>query len=148
MEKRELARILTEVLAPIGFKKKGDYWVINGDEITKIVNLQKSQFSESFNINYGYILKSIPLNGLMMHVFKGFGSNDKTEQQRITDLLDLRNNISNEDRDNELKKLILEKLVVNIQEVNTEEDVLNELKKRQHLNDIPLVDKKHFSLVE
>jgi hypothetical protein len=146
--KKELASILNEVLAPIGFKKKGDYWVTNGDEITKMVNLQKSQFSNSFYINYGYILKSIPLNGLMMHVFKGFGSIDKAEQQRITTLLDLGNNISNEDRTKELKKLLLEKLVLNIQEVNTEEDVLNELKKRPHLNDIPLVVKKHFSLAE
>jgi hypothetical protein len=146
MEKKELASILNEVLAPIGFKKKGDYWVINGDEITKMINLQKSQFSNSFYINYGYILKSVPLNGLMMHVFKGFGSIDKTEQERITALLDLGNNISNEDRAKELKKLLLEKLVLNIQEVNTEEDVLRELKKRPHLNDIPLVVKKHFSL--
>jgi Domain of unknown function (DUF4304) len=148
MEKKELASILNEVLAPIGFKKKGDYWVINGDEITKMINLQKSQFSNSFYINYGYILKSVPLNGLMMHVFKGFGSIDKTEQQRMTALLDLGNNISNEDRAKELKKLLLEKLVLNIQEVNREEDVLSELKKRPHLNDIPLVVKKHFSLAE
>lgn len=148
MEKKELASILNEVLAPIGFKKKGDYWVINSDEITKMINLQKSQFSNSFYINYGYILKSVPLNGLMMHVFKGFGSIDKTEQQRMTALLDLGNNISNGDRAKELKKLLLEKLVLNIQEVNTEEDVLSELKKRPHLNDIPLVVKKHFSLAE
>jgi hypothetical protein len=148
MEKKELASILSEILVPIGFKKKGDYWVVNGEEITKMVNLQKSQFSNSFYINYGYILKSIPLNGLMMHVFKGFGSIDKTEQQRITALLDLGNNIPNEDRAKELNKLLLEKLVHNIQEVNTEEDVLNELKKRPHLNDIPLIVKKHFSLAE
>lgn len=148
MEKKELASILNEILVPIGFKKKGDYWVINGDEITKMVNLQKSQFSNSFYINYGYILKSIPLIGLMMHVFKSFDSIDKTEQQRITTLLDLGYNISNEDRAKELKKLFLEKLVLNIQEVNTEQDVLNELKKRPHLNDIPLVVKKHFNLAE
>jgi hypothetical protein len=148
MEKKELSSILNEVLAPIGFKKKGDFWVINGDEITKMINIQKSQFSNSFHINYGYILKSVPLNGLMMHVFKGFGSIDKTEQERITALLDLGDNISNEDRAKELKKLLLEKLVLNIQDVNTEEDVLSELKKRPHLNDIPLVVKKHFSLAE
>lgn len=40
MEKKELASILNEIFVPIGFKKKGDYWVINGDEITKMVNLQ------------------------------------------------------------------------------------------------------------
>src|ERR1039457_4103701 len=132
MVKKELASILNEVLLPIGFKKKGDYWVINGDEIAKMVNLQRSQFSNSFYINYGYILKSIPLNGLMMHVFKGFGSIDKIEQQRFTVLLDLGNDISNKDRAKELREA-LEKLALNIQEVNTEDDVLNELKKRPHL---------------
>lgn len=148
MEKKELTSVLNEILVPIGFKKNGDYWVINGDEITKIINLQKSQFSNSFYINYGYILKSIPLTGLTMHVFKAFGSIDKTEQQRITTLLDLGNNISNEDRAKELKTHLFEKLVLNIQEVNSEEDVLNELKKLPHLNEIPLVVKKHFSLAE
>jgi len=146
MEKKELASILNTVLSPIGFKKKGDYWTINGDEITKMVNLQKSKFTNSFYINYGYILKSIPLNNLMMHVFKGFGSIDKTEQQLITRLLDLENNIPEIERENELKKILLEILVSNIQEVNTEEDILRELKKRPHLNDIPLVVKKHFNL--
>lgn len=148
MEKKELVSILNEVLAPIGFKKKGDYWVINGDEITKMINLQKSQFANSFYINYGYILKSVPLNGLMMHVFKGVGSTDKTEQQRITRLLDLSNNIPKEERANELKKLLYERLITNIQKVSTEEDVLNQLKKRPHLNDIPLVIKKYFNLLE
>jgi len=83
-----------------------------------------------------------------MHVFKGFGSTDRIEQQRITILLDLSNNIPNEERANELKKLLRERLVNNIQEVNTEEDVLSELKKRPHLNDIPLVVKRHFNLPE
>lgn len=147
MEKKELARIISEILVPFGFKKKGDYWVVNGDEITKMVNLQKSQFSNCFYINYGYILKSIPLNGLMMHVFKGFGSIDETEQQKIKALLDFGNVISNEDREDELKKLV-KKLAHDIQVVNTEEDVLNELKARPHLNDIPLIVKKHFNLTE
>jgi len=148
MEKKELVSILNEVLVPIGFKKKGDYWVINGEEITKMVNLQKSQFGNTFYVNYGYILKSIPLNGLMMHVFKGFGSLDKIEQQRITALLDLGNNISNEERAKELKDLLTKKVVLSIQEVSTEEDVSNELKKRSHLNDVPLIVKRHFSLAE
>jgi len=75
MEKKELASILSEVLVPIGFKKKGNYLVINGDEITKMVNLQKSQFGTYFYINYGYILNSIPLDD-MMHIYNGVTSLD------------------------------------------------------------------------
>ena len=146
MEKKELAIILNDILVPIGFKKKGNYWVMNGDEITKMINLQKSQYSNSFYINWGYILKSIPLENLMMHVFKRLGSADTNENKKIKELLDLENNIPNEERAKELKQIILDKLIVNIQAVNNEEDLLNELKKRPQLNDIPLVVQKHFNL--
>jgi len=146
MEKKELANVLSEVLIPIGFKKKGNYWVVNGNEVTKMVNLQKSQFGNCFYINYGYILHAIPLNGLMMHMYKRLASLNKDENLRINELLDLENNIPNEDRTQELKKLLFEKLVESINSVNTEADILDELKKRPHLNDIPLVVKRHFSL--
>jgi len=145
MEKKELSSILNDILVPIGFKKKGDYWIINGDIITKMVNLQKSKFGNNFYINYGYILKSIPLDNLNMHVFQGFGSIDNKESMRIKELLD---KISNENRAIELKQLILDKIVMNIMAVKTEEDLLNELKSRPHLKDIPLVVKKYFSLPE
>lgn len=148
MEKKELANILSEILVPIGFKKKGNYWVVNGAEITKMVNLQKSQFSNSFYINYGYILNAIPLNGLTMHIFGGLGSLDSNENTRIKELLNLENNISDEERASDLKKVLLEKLVHKINLVNTEADVLEELKKQPHLNNVPLVVKRHFNLPE
>lgn len=148
MEKKELAGILSEVLVTIGFKKKGNYWVVNGDEITKMINLQKSQFSNSYYINYGYILNNLPLGKHTMHIFKGLGSLDSSENTKIKELLDLENNISNEDRANELKKVLFEKLVSKISIVNTEADVLEELKKQPNLNNIPLVVKRHFSLQE
>jgi len=146
MEKKELANILSEILIPIGFKKKSDYWVIDGNEFTKMINLQKSRFSNIFYINYGYIIKSIPLNSLTMHIFQGLGSDDNAENTRIKELLNLENNISNEDRANELKKFLFQKVVPNFQAINTETDLLKDLKLRPHLNDIPLIVKKHFNL--
>jgi len=148
MEKKELANILSEVFIPIGFKKKGNYWVINGTEITKMVNLQKSQFSNRFYINYGYILKSIHLDGMMMHIGKVLASADKKENLRIDELLDLENNISNKDRAEELKIILFEKLVKDINPVNTEMDILNEIKKMPQplLNAVPLVVKRYFNL--
>ncbi len=146
MERKDVANILSEILLPIGFKKKGDYWVINGDVITKMVNLQKSQFENSFYINYGYIIKAIPLDNLMMHVYKRVGALDDNENKRIKELLNLENNISNEERAKQLKQLIYDKVVVDIQTVNTEEDLLNELRKRPHLNNIPLVVKRYFDM--
>ena len=146
MEKRQLANVLNEILISIGFKKKGNYWVINGDVITKMVNLQKSNYSNAFYINYGYILNSIPLGNLMMHVYNRVTSLDIEERDRITALLDLESNISDEERIKALKEILQSKLVKKIQAVNTEEDLLAELKKRPHLNDITLAIKEHFNL--
>jgi hypothetical protein len=146
MEKKELASILNEILVPIGFKKKGNYWVVNGAEITKMVNLQKSQFSNSFYINYGYILNAIPLNGLTMHVFSGVGSLDSNENAKIKELLNLECNIPDEERAGKLKKVLHDKLASKVSSINTETDVLEELKKKPHLNNVPLVVKRHFNL--
>ena len=110
-----------------------------------MVNLQKSQFGNSFYINYGYILKSIPLEG-MMHIYNRVASKDGEEQQRIIELLDFENDITNGERSKELKKILLKKMLTKLQAVNTEEDLLNELSKRSTLNDIPLIVKKHFCL--
>lgn len=146
MDKKDLANILNEVLVPIGFKKKGNYWVINGDAITKMVNLQKSNHGNFFYINYGYILNSIPLDNEMMHVYNRVTSLDVEERNRITSLLDLDSDISNQDRTEGLKKILLDKLISKIQSVNTEGELLEELRKRPHLNDIPLTVKKHFQI--
>jgi hypothetical protein len=148
MEKKELASILSEILVPIGFKKKSNYWVINGDVITKMINLQKSNYSNSFYINYGYILNSIPLGNLMVHVYNRVTSLDVEERNRITFLLDLESNISDEERTKALKEMLQSKLIAKVQTVNTEEDLLAELKKRPHLNDITLAVKQHFNLAE
>ncbi|MEO8237465.1 MAG: DUF4304 domain-containing protein [Flavobacterium sp.] len=148
MKKKELESILSEMLVPIGFKKKGNYWVINGDVITKMINLQKSNYNNGFYINYGYILNSIPLSNLMMHVYNRVTSLDVEEINRITFLLDLESNISDQERIRALKEMLQRNLIVKVQTVNTEEDLINELKNRPHLNDVPLDVKKHLNLIE
>ncbi|QQS28130.1 MAG: DUF4304 domain-containing protein [Sphingobacteriales bacterium] len=147
MEKKELASILSEILLQIGFKKKGYYWVVNSAEIVKIINLQKSQFSNNFYINYGYILKSIPLED-KMHIYKRVASTDVNVNVKIKELLYIENNIFKEDRARDLKRVLVENLIENINSVNTEADILEELKKKPHLNDIPLIVKRHFHLPE
>lgn len=130
---------------PLGFKKKGYYWVLNDENITKMINLQKSQFAESFYINYGYILKNIPLDG-MMHVHYRLSSPGVKERNRIKELLDLGNEIPNELRTNELTGKISEEIVYNMNNINSEVDLLNELQRRPNLNNIPLVVKNYFNL--
>lgn len=148
MDKKDLSQILSGIFSPIGFKKKGNYWIKNGDEVTKMINLQKSHFSNRFYINYGYILESIPLDGLMMHISNGLGSIDKDENTKIVKMLDLENMIADEIRTSELKNYIISKIVSDFQKINTEDDLLQELKKLKSLNAIPLIVKKHFNLTE
>jgi hypothetical protein len=146
MERKELANILNETLIPAGFKRKGNYWVINGDEITKMINLQKSQFGNVYYINYGYILQALPLGVFRTHVENRVAFSTKEENLRLHELLDLDSNISDEERTKALKEILQNKLVSKIQSIYTEKDLLDEFKKRPHLNDIPLVVKKHFNL--
>lgn len=137
MEKKDLVSILNKVLIPVRFKKKGNYWVLNEDQITKMVNLQKSQFGSQYYIDYGYILKEIPLKG-MMHVYNRVTFLDEEERNKTTFLLDLKSNIIDVDRYKELKTILFSKLIKKLQNINTKEDLLKDLKTRLHLNDISL----------
>lgn len=146
MEKKELANILNDILIPVGFKKKGNFWVINGEKITKMVNLQKSQYGNSFYINYGYIINAIPLNGMMMHIYKRLSSLNEQEREKITYLLDLEANMPDLQRKKELEEVIQLNIVKEIQTINTEEDLLTELNQRENLNSVPLVVKNYFNI--
>jgi hypothetical protein len=147
MEKKGLLSILNELLEPIGFKRKGNYWVINGTTITKMINLQKSNYSNAYYINYGYILNSVPLENLMMHVYQRVTSSNVEERERINFLLDLEQDITDDERSYALNDILQRQLVVLIQSINSEEDLIKDLVKWPHLNSIPLAVKKHLKLI-
>jgi hypothetical protein len=84
----------------------------------------------------------------MMHVYNRLGSIDKEEQKRITDLLNFEACIPIDQRLLELKVFITNKIVSQIQRMNTEIDLQKELLSRQHLNNIPLIVKRYFNLEE
>jgi len=146
MEKKDLVKLLNEIFISLDFKRKGNNWVFNGNHLSKLINLQKSNYSNSFYINYGYIIKELELTMERMHVEDRLAFVDKEKQKRITDLLDFEINIPSDQRLTELKTIIIDKIVTKMQLINTEVDLLNELKKRPHLNDISLVVKRYFNL--
>lgn len=148
MGKNDLIQLLDEIFVPLGFTRKGNNWALNGSELSKLVNLQKSNYSNSFYINYGYVLKSVPLSNERTHVESRLASIDKEEQKLITDLLDLETETPTERRSTQLKRIINYKIADEIQSVNTERELLEYLKKRPHLNDISLTVKRHFNLSE
>jgi Domain of unknown function (DUF4304) len=148
MKQEQLVALIDGSLRPLGFRKKRNTWLKDGDEVAKVVNLQRSRFANRFYVNYGLILKSIPLEGDMMHVFNGLGSLDADENSRIHDLMNLESDISDVDRTAELNQILASKLVPYMRRLNTEGDVLASLKDRPTLNDVPLIVKRHFGLLE
>ena len=145
MEKKDLIKLLDEIFIPLGFKRKGNSWVKNEDILTKLINLQKSNYGNFFYINYGFIIKGLVLT-TTNHVGNRLAANNNVKQKRITDLLDFDTDIPKDQRLSELKRIINDKIVIKIQSINNEEDLLGELKERSHLNDIPLIVKSHFNL--
>lgn len=143
-DKKALMQLVDEVLAPLGFTRKNNQWVFHGRELSKVLHLQRSSFSKSYYLNYGFILNGLTLT-TTTHVQGRLGSTDPAEQQRITALLDLENDLPLAQRLAGLKPF-LEALARKCQEVNTREDLVNELKRRPHLNDIPLVVKEYLQL--
>jgi hypothetical protein len=148
MEKNELERILSILLVPNGFKKKASSWKMVGEEITKMVFLQKSRYGNFFCVNYGYNLHSLPLDGLKTHVFFGLGTENPIENERIKELLNLENTLPDLDRSKGLTEQLAENLVKKMNLICTEGDLLEELKRQENLNLIPLLVKQHFKLAD
>ncbi|MDL2141628.1 DUF4304 domain-containing protein [Flavobacterium tructae] len=146
MEKKELVKFLDEIFVPLNFKRKGNNWVSNGETVNRIINLQKSQYSNAFYINYGYILNSLPLDNWTSHVDNRLGGKEKEEQKLITDLLNLESDFKTEERFYLLGKIINEKIVKEVQFVSSEEDVLKILKEKEFLYTIPPAVLRHFNL--
>ncbi len=148
MEKKDIAELLSKLLLPLGYKKKGFSWVKNGDEISKLVKLRRSQFGELYYIDYGFNINSMPVEKGTTHVDGGFGSVNLERNARINDLLYLENNIPDDERLEGLEELLKIELLPRIETINSEQDLLNDLNGRSHLNGILLVVKRHFGLEE
>jgi hypothetical protein len=129
MGKEILVKILNDALLPFGFKRKGNTWVLNGPEINKIVNMQRSLYSNLYYINYGYVINSLPKDGFFMHVDKRLGSYDKQVDIEIRNLLDFENSI----------------IVEEMNGIKNELDLLHHIL-RGPLYGIPTVVLKHFNL--
>lgn len=146
MEKKNIVKLLDELFLPIGFKRKGNYWVNNGEQVSKVVDLQKSNYSNSYYINFGYNLNRPAMGRLNKHISYRLAGNDKSNQTRLNELLDMESEIIDEIRLNELKNMISEQIVAQFQLVNSDADIFSYLKRRPHLYDIPLRIKEYFGI--
>lgn len=137
MESKELKEIFHQHLKPLNFRKKGNYWRLDSDEIEKIINLQASSYSRKYYVNYGFNLKNLDYDGLSMHIFN---------RLEDSDAFDLENQLSSDERISKLDEIIELSLLPKINQINTENDILRLLGTRIHLNDIPLKVKAYLNL--
>ena len=147
MERVDIVGLLNSMLIPLGFKRKGSNWTQNGEAICKLVNLQRSYYSKSYYINYGFILKKIPLT-TMTHLGGRLGSVNSNENGRINYLLDFESAINKESRLKDLQYFIEKLLIPKLVAIETEEEFLQEVKNSPYSSMIPLVVKEYFHLEE
>ena len=130
MEKREFIDFLNKIFKQFDFKKKGNYWFNETETLKKVINLQKSNFANRYYINYGWIIKKLPLSGYC-HFGGRLASLNKEENLRIDELLSLNQNINQEERQSELFSFIDSYLLKKLETINTEEELSNYLKSLQ-----------------
>ena len=147
MDKAKFIKVFDEIFKSNGFKKKDNNWFADGTELKKLVNLQKSSFGNYYYLNYGFLINRLDPDGLWAHFYCRLTSTDKEESQRIDDLLNLDSGIEEEQRISEIQFHLVMDVIIRLQKINTESELLFEIKKLPHLNTVPLIVKKHFNLL-
>jgi len=145
MDIKELIRIIDAELLLVGFKRKNKNWFFENLELIKYVELQKSNYSNLYYLNYGFIIKEINIDSKTRHVPKQLGGSTEEERIFLKDFLDLESNKS--------KDIILFKEYFNknldyfLNTINSSDDlgkfVINDL---ASLNRIPFVVKEYFNI--
>ena len=148
MNKKDFVDYLNGIFKKYGYiRKKSKFWVQETDDLIKIIHLQKSQFSNKYYLNFGFVLKNLDIQDTAMHIYNRLGDNTPNHNQRIQELLDMETNIEDGKRKFELEYYIKNNLLSKLSMVNSEQDLLEYLKGKPHLNDVPLVVKKYFHLI-
>lgn len=65
----ELKEKIDQVLRPSNYKKKGNKWITRTGELTKIIEVQKSGYSNLYYINFGINFNHLEYNEVTPHVF-------------------------------------------------------------------------------
>lgn len=146
MTNTEFKTELDRLLNPQGFKKNGNKWTLETDELEKIIELQKSNFSNSYYLNYGFNLKDLDYKEVPMHIWNRLGSLKRKDNKLIFDTLDLTNAMDETTRIQNTRYFVNELLLPELNATNTKSDLIEELKCRKHLNDIFVPIREHLNL--
>ena len=147
LDKADLVNIIDSIFKPIGYKRKGNYWNLQGTEIMKIIYLQKSAYSKSYYINYGFNFPKLQYTEVIMHIYRGLGSSEEKLNELIKSLLNFENEIPDYTRKIELTNILNGKLKIELNKINSESDIVKELKENPiHLSSVTLKVKEYLKL--
>ena len=74
MDIKTLRNTLKPRMASDDFIQKGTHWEQEAKDFIKAITILKSQFSDFYFINFGFVIKGLPLEGTPMHVYIGLGT--------------------------------------------------------------------------
>jgi hypothetical protein len=146
MNNQEFKMIFDRLFKPHGFIKKGNKWTAETEELEKIIFLQKSDYSNSYYLNYGYNFKDLDYKDDGMHIWNRLGSKKKKENKLIRETLDLTNSMDKTIRTRNTEYFVNHLLLPVLNSTNTKTEIINQLKSRKHLNNVFLQVKKHLNL--
>jgi len=146
MDKIKFKQAIDEILLPHKFVRNKNTWILKKPEINKVISVYQSNHSDTYYIDYGFIINKLELNDLKMHVLKRLGTSDYNDQLLINRVLSLDSSMSEQERISQLKVFIEDKVLSVLERVNTESDLLVYIQSFPNLNMIPLVVKNYFRL--
>jgi hypothetical protein len=146
MTNKEFKDIIDRLLKPHGFKRKGNEWRTETEDLIKMVDLQKSNFSNLYYLNFGYNFKGLGYHGLTRHIDSRLASSDTKINKIIRETFDLEIPMDDITRAKNLSNIIVNILLPKISSINNKADMLDFLKTKSTLNDIPLVVKEYLNI--
>lgn len=146
MQKKDLIKLLDNIIKPYGFIKKGSDWYLSTNEIIKIITLQKSSYGNYYYLNYGFQIKELSEKHPDKHISHRLGSLNEIENERIKILLNLEEDVPIDIRQAELKFWIENKIIEELKNISTENDLMNYLKNMGDLSTIRLFVRKRYQL--
>lgn len=133
MTNEELKLKFDQALKPLQYKKKGNKWFTSTEDLTKLIELQKSGYSNLYYVNYGVNFNKLDYEGVKFHIFN-----------RHKNTLDLET--ASDDILLQLTEESIDQVTQTLNRLSTIQDVLKYTETLPTLNILPLKVKEFLKL--
>ncbi|WDF76661.1 DUF4304 domain-containing protein [Mucilaginibacter sp. KACC 22773] len=153
MNKEELILEIDAELKKLGFQRKSGSWYLNEKEVIKVVNLQKSNYSDLYYVNIGAYFKEIDgkenfPKEQQCHIRTRLNSwivNSQVDYNYLFDLDTL--NITEQEFRLQIKKCVSDNIIPQLEAIDTKERILKIIDRNPtFLNTIPLKVKAYLGM--